>query len=51
MVDSDRPQMTICDMYFTCWITRATGICSEYVIKKVKKSHYRPGVAQRVPGS
>jgi len=32
MVHAGRPQMTIWRMRFTCWITKATDIHSEYVM-------------------
>ena len=33
MVEPDWPQMTIKCMQFVCWITQATDIRSEYVIR------------------
>jgi len=44
VVNPDKSQMTIRRMLFACVISKAR-------IKKVKQSHYRSGVAQRVPGS
>jgi hypothetical protein len=33
------------------WYFKFENVCEVYRGKKVKQSHYRPGVAQRVPGS
>jgi len=32
IVESDRPQMTMCSMRFTCWTPKATNTHSDYVI-------------------
>ena len=51
IVERGRAQMTIWSMRVACWIPRATDTHLECIIKKVKQSHYRPGQAERVPGS
>ena len=42
MVEPDKPQITIWRMCFACWVSKATGTLSEYVILNPLKPELNP---------
>jgi hypothetical protein len=43
-LEPGRPEISIWSLRILCWTPKTTNV-------KVKQSRYRPGVAQKVPGS